>query len=182
MNQLIILDTSLFLSINHLLHNELLDALAKFISGIGTAGIIWFILGVYVILKEEKRDHWFFAPLLFAGVASWLIVEVFIKPMIGRLRPTAEMGAIIVGAGNDGFSFPSGHATIAFAMAVVLSQKEPKWKWVFYALAVLISFSRIYLGKHYPLDVIGGAIIGWGIGVVSLKLLPLLKKNLLKIS
>jgi len=56
-------------------------------------------------------------------------------------------------------------------MAVVLSHKEPKWKWVFFALAILISFSRIYLGKHYPLDVIAGGVLGWIIGKVSLRLL-----------
>ena len=137
-------------------------------SGVGTAGIIWFLLGVWLFFKEETKDKWFFAPLIGAGAVSWFLVEMILKPLVARSRPGLELGAIIVGGQSDTFSFPSGHATIAFAMAVVLANKEPKWKWIFYLLAVVISLSRIYLGKHYPLDVLAGVLLGWGIGHLSL--------------
>lgn len=164
MDLLLALDRQLFIFINHLPHLAVSDTVALAISGVGTAGIIWFIITILLFLREEKKDHWFFLPFIFTGGTSWTIVELFLKPLIARARPNEIMGAIIVGSGSDGFSFPSGHATIAFAMAVVLSHKEPKWKWVFYTLAVLISLSRIYLGVHYPLDVVFGAFLGWGIG------------------
>lgn len=164
MDALVRFDSNLFLLLNHLPHTNAADALALAISGVGTAGIIWFTIATILFVREEKRDHWFFLPFVLAGGTSWAIVELFLKPLIARARPNEIMSGIIVGSGSDGYSFPSGHATIAFAMAVVLSRKEPKWKWMFYMLAVLISLSRIYLGVHYPLDVIFGVLLGWGIG------------------
>ena len=168
MERLLALDQQLFLLINHLPHLAVSNTVALAISGVGTAGIIWFTIAILLFLREEKKDHWFFLPFILAGGTSWTIVELFLKPLIARVRPNEIMSAIIVGSGSDGFSFPSGHATIAFAMAVVLSHKEPKWKWIFYTLAVLISLSRIYLGVHYPLDIIAGGVLGWGIGWLSL--------------
>ncbi|MBI5620391.1 phosphatase PAP2 family protein [Candidatus Gottesmanbacteria bacterium] len=144
------------------------DTVALAISGVGTAGIIWFVLATVLFLKEEKKDHWFFIPVLAAGGTSWLMVEKIIKPLIARPRPTFEMGAIILGNNLPDYSFPSGHATIAWALATVLAHKEPKWKTFFFILAFLISFSRMYIGKHYPLDVIGGGLLGWGIGRLSI--------------
>jgi len=129
------------------------------------------------LLSSEKKSHWFFLPVMLAGGISWVLVEQIIKPLVGRLRPTAEMGAIIVGNRNNDYSFPSGHATIAWAMAVVLSNKEPKLRWAFYILAFFISLSRIYLGKHYPGDVLAGGLLGWSIGKVSLLLDEYLKKT-----
>ncbi len=164
MERLLALDQQLFLLINHLPHLAVSNTVALAISGVGTAGIIWFIIAILLFLREEKKDHWFFLPFILAGGTSWTIVEFFLKPLIARVRPNEIMGAIIVGPGSDGFSFPSGHSTIAWALATVLAHKEPKWKTFFFILAFLISFSRIYIGKHFPLDVIFGALLGWGIG------------------
>lgn len=167
MERLLILDQQIFLIINHLPHTELTNALALAISGIGTAGLIWFIITALLFIKEEKKDQWFFLPSLFAGGTSWALVELILKPLVARVRPTELMGAIIVGPASHDFSMPSGHATIACAMATMLAHKEPKWRWIFFTLAILISLSRIYLGKHFPLDVIIGGMIGWGIGYLS---------------
>ncbi len=167
MNNLLNFDQQLFLIFNHLPHLKLFNLLAQLFSGIGTGGIVWFILGVILFIREEKKHHWFFAPIVLAGTLSYLVTEIVLKNLIARPRPTEAIGAIIVGVQSADFSFPSGHATIAFAMAVVLSKIETKWKWLFYLLAVLISFSRIFLGRHFPLDVLAGAVIGWAIGHFS---------------
>lgn len=157
-------DQQIFLYINHLPHGGISDTLAKLLSGIGTAGVVWFVIGIVLFLREEKKHPLFFAPIIAAGGVSWALVELVIKPLVARPRPTLEMGAIIVGGLKNDFSFPSGHATIAFAMAAVLSLYEPKLTKWFYALALFISLSRIYLGVHYPVDVLAGGALGWGIG------------------
>lgn len=177
MNLLLELDQQLFYLVNHLPHTQLLNTLALMLSGIGTAGIVWFILGIWLILREEKKDHWFFAPLLLAGAGTGIIVNLLLKPLIARVRPTIELGAIIMGEQSLDYSFPSGHATIAFAMAVVLTKKEPKWRWILFMLATAISLSRIFLGKHFPLDVMAGGILGWCIGHFSLRLAKRMRLN-----
>ena len=153
----------MFLFVNNLPHVALSDQTAKFLSGVGTAGIIWFVFGVVLFLLEEKKDHWFVLQLFVSAGAAGLVTSV-LKHVVARYRPSPEMGAIIVSAARDLYSFPSGHATLAFAGAVVLSAKEPRFQWFFYTLAFLIAFSRIYLGVHYPLDVVAGGILGFGIG------------------
>lgn len=169
MEGLLSLDTQMFLLVNHLPHNAFLNALGLGLSAIGTAGVIWLFIAGVLFIFEEKKDHLVFGPLFLAGAASWFLVEKILKPLIARPRPMPDMGAIILGLDlSDSYSFPSGHATIAWALAYVLARKEPRWKWGFYVLAFLISLSRIYIGKHYPLDVLGGGIIGWAIGMVSL--------------
>lgn len=175
MNSLLSIDTQLFLFFNHLPHNAILNAIGLGISGAGSLGIIWYILGILFFFKEEKRDHWFFAPLLLVGIGTLVIADGILKPLIARTRPGLEIGAIILGGASHDYSFPSGHATMSFAAAFVLSRGMPRWKWVFYVLAVLISFSRMYVGKHYPLDVIGGALLGWGIGFLSIIITSKLK-------
>jgi len=164
MNTIGAIDTSIFYVINHLPHGWFSDGFFSFISGLGDSGFIWFIIGIWLILREEKRDHRFFLPLGLAGFFSWLFSEVLIKTVVSRLRPSSVLNdAIVVGFPN-GFSFPSTHTTFAFALAVVLFYKEPRYKKLFFLLAVLVGFSRIYLGHHYPGDVLVGAFLGWGIG------------------
>lgn len=170
MEWLLAVDQQLFFLINHLPHNGLLNTFFLGLSGVGTGGLIWFLLGLWLFLKEEKKDHWFFVPIVLAGVIAFLITDWILKPLVARARPAVEMGAFILGSPSTDYAFPSGHATIAFAMAVVLSKKEPKWRVWFYVLATAIAFSRIYIGKHYPFDVIGGGFIGIIIGWLSLML------------
>lgn len=170
MNALVSIDQQFFLFINHVPHLLVADEIAKFFSFIGSAGLVWFFFGMLLFLKEERKHPLFFVPIIVAGGVSWLLVEIIIKPLVGRMRPTIDMGAIIVGSMKHDPSFPSGHATIAWAMAIVLSTYEPRWKKYFFVLAALISLSRVYLGVHYPLDVLGGTGIGIIIGWLSLLL------------
>ena len=162
MENLLALDLQVFLFINHWPHIPIIVIPALILSGVGTYGLVWFILGGYLFIREEEKDHLFFLPLLTAGLITISLVELFLKPLFARLRPSPETGAIIAGfTQSDTYSFPSGHAAVAFALVGIIAEKEPRWKWWLYLLAVGIALSRIYLGRHYPLDVVAGGLIGY---------------------
>lgn len=170
MDTLLALDRTLFFAINHLPHSAILDTIALTLSGIGKAGLVWFVIAAALFYREEKKHPLFFAPIIVAGGISYILVEFILKPWIARVRPMVDIGAIVVGEVKNDFSFPSGHATIAWAMVIVLSRHEPRWRGMFYILASLISLSRIFLGVHYPLDVMGGSVLGIIIAWSSLTL------------
>lgn len=165
MDGLLRLDTQLFFLINRFPHVPLANELASFISGLGESGFIWFYIGAWLVFREERRDHRFFLPMGGAAAIGWVLSELIIKPIVARIRPSSILDeAIVYGGFPIGYSFPSTHTVFAFALATVLAYREPKWKTWFYALAWLVGFSRIYLGHHYPIDVLAGGLLGWGIG------------------
>lgn len=161
---IISLDHLLFFLINRSFRTPLLDAFAMVLSGLGTYGFVWLGIGLILIFREEKREHSFIAPLAVAAGTSWIFSEFVIKNMFERNRPFGLPDALTVGPVPDGFSFPSTHASIAFALAAILARKEPSWAGLLYLSACLVGWSRIYLGSHYPIDVTAGAVFGLAIG------------------
>jgi len=134
-------------------------------------GYLWGGLGLGLILSGGTVDRIY----VLIGLAVTIVnVAVFrlIKVAIGRLRPSNVLPRLrsrIV----DGYSFPSGHATTSFGLAWVVARSYP-YLWVqvvVYVVAATISFSRVYVREHYPLDVLGGAILG---SLVAVALYPLL--------
>lgn len=164
------LDRALFLSINHLPHNFFFDSFFTFFSGVGYWGIIWFFLIFILFIWEEVKDRKGFYALLLALLSSTVIVEWILKNIFMRGRPQLMIPmTIVVLDATYSSSFPSGHAAMAFAGAYILAKEHEKWTPLYYLLAFLIAFSRIYLGKHYPSDVLVGGILGVMIGYVCLK-------------
>ena len=97
-----------------------------------------------------------------ALVIGALITNVALKNIVARIRPYEVVdGLKLLIEPQSDFSFPSGHTCASIGAAVAMySFLEKKWGVLLLALAVLISISRLYVGVHYPIDVIGGAIAG----------------------
>jgi undecaprenyl-diphosphatase len=115
------------------------------------------------LLLIRNRDVKTLGVLLLA--ALWLahIASPALKQMVARPRPFLVYPDIKALVQAYGYSFPSGHALCAFTAAGLLCAFL-KRHYVFYFFASLVAFSRVYLGVHYPTDVLGGALIGIAIG------------------
>ena len=182
METFLTIDQSAFLFINNFSSNPLLGDLMLFFSKIGSGAVIWFALGLLLAFLEKKKTLKsavvFLWPLLLAMVLSYLSADLILKPLIGRMRPNFTLfQAVLLGPIHYDFSFPSSHATTSFSAAFVLSKIKKRGKLFFYLLAVFISFSRIYIGVHYPSDVLAGMVLGVMIGKFSILIDAKLKNN-----
>jgi undecaprenyl-diphosphatase len=161
-------DRSLFLFINSL-HLEWLNPLMVFFSG----GLIWLPLMVAPLWMayrslDKKYFFLFFLFLLLAIIASDVTSSYIFKNIFNRMRPCriAELKDLVYDFGQKcggKFGFVSSHASNSIALAVFslrsLSFKK-SYAILIIALPLIISYSRVYLGVHYPGDILGGAMIG----------------------
>jgi membrane-associated phospholipid phosphatase len=128
-------------------------------------------LGIALVLFLTS-DHLLAYQLILGTLTLWLVVEL-VKFLVHRSRPFIRLAQVrIVGYRAIGRSFPSGHTSQAFFMATLMAQHFHSSVWVvflLYAAALLVGVTRMYVGAHYPRDVLAGAILGsaWGLlGVI----------------
>ncbi len=144
-----------------------LDGVMWALSAAGRGGLVWIAIAVALVAWRRLRLS-ALIPLLLALLLATLAADQVLKPIVERQRPFAATPQVeVIGGRPQDSSFPSGHATNAFAAACVLSivGTEPAALW--WLLAALIAYSRVYLGVHYPLDVLAGAVIGIGCGAAA---------------
>ncbi|MHB1652798.1 MAG: phosphatase PAP2 family protein [Desulfitobacteriaceae bacterium] len=151
--------------INHTLQNPFFDLVMPWLTHLGSRGLIWLLLAFVLVLfgKGAGRKIAFLGML--ALLLSWFFSDEVLKTLIARPRPFVHFpDARILADKPQQFSFPSGHTTTSFAPAVTFLLKKRALGIAALILAALIGFSRIYVGVHYPLDVLGGVLLGGGIG------------------
>lgn len=170
-DSLVQLDRTFFIFLNTLLpRNILFNLFFITLSIVGSLGFIWIVIAVWLVIRYPQKHTHTTLKLFIANVLAFVSSEVLIKPFVKRLRPEFTLPHInVIFDPLATYSFPSSHAAFAFASSYILSKAFPKHRILWYILAFLISYSRIYLGKHYPIDVIGGALLGWGIGYLVIK-------------
>jgi membrane-associated phospholipid phosphatase len=159
------LDAWIFRFINlHGYHPKWLDRgmwLATQLGNLVTAGLL-------AILFFGLNYRGLAVEIIFGTLTLWLLVET-LKALTHRARPFLDLeGTRIIGWRERGRSFPSGHTAQTFFLVTLLSHQPQLGLGgaaALYAVAVLVGFTRVYVGAHYPRDVLGGAVLGsaWGI-------------------
>ncbi|WP_297204280.1 phosphatase PAP2 family protein [uncultured Brachyspira sp.] len=159
------IDDKLFLKIFKDNRRGPVKSFMKFMSRMGD-GYVWAML--YLIFYMFRIDY---AVLYFSRAISAIFICIFlflyIKSFFSRTRPYKKHDKIPIMYPPDKHSFPSGHTMVAFAVSFCMGSYSVGSALLFYPIASLIAFSRVYVGLHYPLDVICGIIFGTIIGFLS---------------
>lgn len=161
------MDTQITNFLNGLVpHNQFFSLFFSFFSLKASSLPIWFVIIIFLIVFEEKINKKFIV-YFFISIAVTAVVVFGLKNIIRRPRPPNLTYEVRVADCGKDFSFPSGHASIAFASATILAAFDKKRKWFYYLVAALIGLSRIYLQCHYFLDVLTGVAIGCAISKLT---------------
>ena len=154
------LDDGFLLYLQNVVRNPVLDKMMIFITSLGDGGMIWIAATILLLIPKKTRKIGFMSAAALLG--SLVINNHLIKNLVQRPRPFVTFTdlQIIIPTPSE-FSFPSGHTSSSFAAAAVFYRHLPKKLGLpSVILAGLIGFSRLYVGVHYPTDVIAGVAMG----------------------
>jgi len=169
------IDKIVFLSINQGLSNPFFDFLMPILRNPYTWAPLYLFILIFAIKNYKKRGIIMILFFLLSFGLGDMVSASVIKPQVMRVRPCndipfKEQVKVRVRCGS-GYSMPSSHATNHFAMGVFLLMVfRKKWKpiiWLSLIWAISISFAQIYVGVHYPGDILAGTIIGLLIGLLT---------------
>ena len=160
-------DISILLYIQEHIRKEWMNGFWRAITFLGDGGWFWILLAVVLLIMKKTRKAG--AAAAIALVIGALITNVCLKNMVARVRPYDTYSALIpIVTKPIDWSFPSGHTCASFASAFVYFRLLPKKYGIpALVLACMIAFSRLYLGVHYPTDVLAGFLIGLLASVLS---------------
>lgn len=143
------------------------DNFFLFLTWLGNYALVWFSLAVVVAVQQKNKAKAIILSTAYAISFSFLVTTV-LKLLFRLPRPSYLI--LDTKYCPVDFSFPSGHASTSFAAAFMLAHFDPKRKWLYFSLAALISYSRLYLNCHHVVDVVVGAVLGTIVSAVVLKI------------
>ncbi|HAM34403.1 MAG TPA: hypothetical protein DEB40_08835 [Elusimicrobia bacterium] len=166
------LDEALFHQVNQVWTNSWFDVVFPFLTDLNRNRIlVWGALPAAILwwlYAQRGRALRAIAALTLAVALSDALSHRFIKPWFQRARPEkAGVSVVLRTRAHVGYSFPSNHAANSFSAAAVLGLAYPGLRWAALLMAALVAYSRVYVGVHFPADVLAGAILGLGLGIMT---------------
>lgn len=161
------IDYWIFNFINHTISNSFLDVVLPFLREAHNWIPLYIFLGIYLIYKYKLEAIKYALYIVIAFALADFISAGIIKPYIARFRPCHSLtlhARLVLGHCGGKWSFPSTHATnhmsiaLSIVFANIFTKKWINYIWIFWALS--IGFAQIYVGVHYPSDVVAGFVLG----------------------
>lgn len=161
------IDLAIFYFFNHSLSAGFLDKFFALITNVNNWYIAYILLLGIAFTKGGLKGKIAVGLVLLMILCTDQLGHKVLKEIFQRIRPCNVLADVITPIGCSGsYSFPSNHAINNFAAAVFFYRLFPKFKWILFVTATLVAISRVYLGLHYPSDILGGALIGCAFGYV----------------
>jgi undecaprenyl-diphosphatase len=172
------LDTTLFYFLNVKLQNGLFDFLMPVLTNLDYWRIPLGLMVILLLIFGKKKGRITIVLLVLGITLSDQVCNSLIKPLVGRIRPCNVLQNIhLLVNCTKSYSFPSSHAMNMFTGVTLLSYSYRKIKVILFIIAILVSYSRIYVGVHYPFDVLAGAILGIFCAFIILTIFKFVSKN-----
>jgi undecaprenyl-diphosphatase len=154
------MDNVILIGIQEYIRNDYLTPIMLLVTAVGNFGAIWLLMGGLLAISRRTREQGILSlvSILFCGGVGECIKHIVMRP-----RPFLQIPELtLLGPLPHSFSFPSGHTICAFALVFTIWRMRRGWIriWLM-AFAVVMAFSRLYLGAHYPTDVLAGLVLAY---------------------